>query len=258
MNFVVGHPRSGTNLVAQILNAGGARHCGHEYLVRLSSMCVRLPTDYYAGTASREAVLRLLDHYDHTPTPWITVDSNWKLTWILPVLLERYPASRFLHLTRDPAENIRSCYNLDFYGVLHERPEFRHRAFWLAAMPEIRRPDWDDLSRFERNCAFWSESHRLIGESLPAAGWSRRMRLEDLHDDRTLRGLFEFFELRRPGWLDRRLSARKPVNTKTQIKRQVAQAGSEQLGDPAEWPVAYREQLRRICREQAVELGYQV
>jgi hypothetical protein len=221
-------------------------------------MCVTLPSAFYGGAASRDAVLRLLDHYEHTPTPWITVDSNWKLTWILPVALERYPNSRFLHLTRDPAENVRSCYNLDFYGVLHERPEFRHRRFWLGAMPEIRRPDWGELSRFERNCAFWAETHRLIGESLPAAGGSRRMRLEDLHTDRALRGLFEFFELPLPRWRHRRLSARRPVNTKTQIKEKVAQAGSEQLGDPAGWPAAYREQLRRICSEQALELGYRI
>ena len=131
MDFVVGHPRSGTNLMAQLLNAGGARHCRHEYLVQLSSMCVPLPTDYYAGRASREAILRLLDHYEHSPTPWVTVDANWKLTWILPVLLERYPGARVLHLTRDPGDNVRSCFNLDFYGTLHERPEFAFRRFWL-------------------------------------------------------------------------------------------------------------------------------
>jgi hypothetical protein len=84
------------------------------------------------------------------------------------------------------------------------------------------------------------------------------MRLEDLHNDRALRGLFEFFELPLPGWRHRRLSARRPVNTKALAKQKVAQAGGEQLGDPAGWPAAYREQLRRICTEQAGELGYRI
>ena len=256
MNFVVGHPRSGTQLVAQILDAGRAGHCRHEYLAQLSSMCVTVPTDFYAGRAAREAVLRLLEHYEHTPTPWVSVDSNWKLTWILPVALERYPDARVVHLTRDPAENVRSCFNLDFYGDLHETAAFRQRGFWLRAMPQIVRPDWAQLSRFERNCAFWTETHRLIGEALPAASRSRRVRLEDLHDDAVVRGLFAFFDLPLPGRIHRALAARRPVNRKVAIKRQVAQAGCEQLGEPAQWPDAYREPLRRLCGQTALELGY--
>lgn len=258
MDFVVGHPRSGTNLMAQILNAGGARHCRHEYLVQLSSMCVTLPTDYYAGRASREAILRLLDHYDHSPTPWVTVDANWKLTWILPVLLERYPSARVLHLTRDPGENVRSCFNLDFYGALHDRPEFASRRFWLRSAPDVRRPDWGELSTFERNCAFWVETHRLIGAALPPPARSRRVRLEDLHDDDVLRDVFAFFGLPLPGWLHRRRAALQPVNRKGLIKRRLIRAGSVPLGPSAQWPPAYREQLRHICGETARELGYRV
>lgn len=257
MNFVVGHPRSGTTLVAQILNAGGAAHARHEYLAQLSSMCVTLPTDYYAGRIGDEAIERLLDHYEHTPTPWVTVDSNWKLTWILPALLKRYPEARVVHLIRDPAENVRSCFNLGFYGSLQERAEFRQRRFWLNAMPRIRRPDWDGLSQFERNCAFWAETHRLIAAALPA-GRCRRIRLEDLHDDGVLRGLFDFFELPCPGRVHRQRSARRPVNTKGPIKRQLARAGCEVLGDPAGWPASHREPLRSICAAAALELGYRI
>lgn len=258
LNFVVGHPRSGTNLIAQILNAGGARHCRHEYLAHLSSMCVTLPTHYYAGRDTAESIHRLLDHYDHTPTPWVTVDSNWKLTWILPVLLERFPDSRIVHLTRDPIANVRSCYNLDFYGSLHTRPEFRHRSFWLGSMPPISRPDWNTLSRFERNCAFWVETHRLISAAVTPGVPFRRIRLEDLRDDAVLRSLFDFFGLPLPKWRHRALSARRPVNMKTKVKAKVAQAGSGDLGDPAQWPAVYRDALRSICEQRAHALGYDV
>lgn len=258
MNFVVGHPRSGTALVAQILNAGRAHHCRHEYLAHLSSMCVTLPTAYYAGAASPDAIHRLLDHYDHTPTPWVTVDSNWKLTWILPVLLERFPDARVVHLTRDPTQNVRSCYDLDFYGSLHERPEFQHRAFWLRSAPEIRRPDWAALSRFERNCAFWVETHCLIGTALTPAVRSRRIRLEDLHDDDVLRALFDFLGLPRPSWWHRTLSSRKPVNAKAATKANVARARGEEISDPSRWQPAHAEQIRRICAQSALRLGYRV
>lgn len=146
MNCVIGHPRSGTALIAQILNAGGQQHCRHEYLAALSSLCVPVPTRYYAGEVGDDAVQRLLEHYDEPPTPWVSIDSNWKLTWMLCPFLDRFPEARVLHLTRDPRTNVQSCHNLDFYGDLHNRPEFRARAFWMKWMPAVRRHDWDTLS----------------------------------------------------------------------------------------------------------------
>ena len=73
-----------------------------------------------------------------------------------------------------------------------------------------------------------------------------------------LRGLFDFFGLARPRRAQRMWSARRPVNTKAAVKRKLARAGSEPLGDPADWPAAYREQLRRICADAAADLGYRI
>jgi len=62
MDFVVAHPRSGTTLLAELLNAGGPRIAEHEYLAKLSTMGVSLPTLFYEGRAERAAVSALLDH----------------------------------------------------------------------------------------------------------------------------------------------------------------------------------------------------
>ena len=91
--------------------------------------------------------------------------------------------------TRDPRSNVLSCHNLDFYGDLHQRPEFRARAFWMRWMPAVRRDDWDTLSPFERNCAFWTETHRLA-LTVGTHSHYRRVRMEDLQQVNLLRELF--------------------------------------------------------------------
>jgi hypothetical protein len=255
MNCVVGHPRSGTALMAQILNAGGDQNCRHEYLAALSSLCVPVPTKYYAGQVGTDAVQRLLEHYDDPPTPWVAIDSNWKLTWILGPFLEKFPKARILHLTRDPRKNVASCHNLDFYGDLHQRPEFRARAFWMRWMPAVRRDDWDTLSPFERNCAFWTETHRL---ALQVQGHPhyRRVRFEDLHEMDVLRGLFDFFGLPRPDGLRLFRAARTRVNVKRPIKRLIMAHRNDILPPYDRWAPPARERLGALCGDVAATLGY--
>ena len=257
MDCVVGHPRSGTALLAQILNAGGGQRCRHEYLAALSCLCVPVPSKHYGGLVGDDAVRRLLEHYDDPPTPWVSVDSNWKLTWILPSFLEKFPQARVLHLTRDPRANVLACHNLDFYGDLHQRPEFRARSFWMKWMPAVRRDDWDALSPFERNCAFWTESHRL---ALAVQGHPhyRRIRLEDLHDMDIVRSLFDFFGVPRPDPVRLLRAARTGVNRKRSIKRWVMTQKTDALPAYGQWPRWERERLSELCGDTGAVLGYAV
>jgi hypothetical protein len=246
VNCVIGHPRSGTKLLAHILNAAGTENCRHEYLVRLSSMCVPVPSEYYAGRASEEEVVRLLRHYEFTQWPWVRIDSNWKLTWILPVFLKQFPEARVLHLSRDPRTNVRSCHNLDFYGELHHRPEFRKRRYWLCWMPEIRRPDWAQMSPFERNCAFWTETHRLAFEGLTGHPNRLHVRLEDLHRRRSRTELFDFFDIARPTRVAGARSARMRVNDRSKLKAMLSLQKADTLPEHAQWPDALRHRLAEL------------
>ncbi len=258
MDCVVGHPRSGTAYLANVLNAGGSQHCRHEYLASLSSMIVPLATRYYAGSASEENLDRVLDHYQFTPTPWVRIDSNWKLTWVLPVFLKRFPEARVVHLARDPRPNIRSCVDLDFYGDLHERPEFAKRRFWMSWMPDVDRPDWDRLSQFERNCAFWTETHRLALAALADHPRCHRVRVEDLHDTGERSRLYDFFDLPQPTRRQSRAAARQQVNRRGKVKGAIASTKGHSLGDHSTWPNAYREQFDELCGDMARRLGYSV
>jgi hypothetical protein len=259
VDFVVGHPRSGTKLVAELLNAGQLGVAGHEHLVErtLLGTLIEAATEYYEGRLSGEEIKDLLGGAAAEPS--VQIDCNWKNTWILPPLLELHPGARVLHLVRDPRSNVIACHNLDYYGQLASRPAFEAypMARWLQAMPRIRRPDWDGLSVFERNCAFWVETHRLVLDALSSRPeHSFRLRLESLSGREASLGVHRFFGLPVPKEEEtaRVLSTR--VNTKVLDKRLIAEARSGILPRFEECPEAVQEALRRICGPMAARLGY--
>jgi hypothetical protein len=248
MDCVVAHPRSGTNLLAELLNLGGEPIAAHEHLARLSPLGVSLPTLYYEGMAQRETVMRLLDLYGRDA---VRIDSNWKLAWILGPFLERFPEARVLHLVRDPAETIRSGSALDYYGALRHHRDFagdHARNFWLSWMPRVRRDDWGSLSPFERNCAFWAESQRLIREALAGHPRVMRVSLEELaRDAEAAQRVLSFFGA--PPATAAKLAELlgRRVNQRGEMKARVAAHRS------VEWDAA---RLSEICGREAAALGY--
>jgi hypothetical protein len=259
MDFVIGHPRSGTQLLSAFLNAGGAAVSAHELLTTLAPEAVAACTEYYEGRRGAESIERILQCYERRPESAIRIDCNWKLAWILPPLVEHYPDARVLHLTREPRENVRSSYNLDYYGRLWSHPQYQtdeQRNLWLRWMPELRRDDWSSLSQFERNCAFWSETHRLLLAACESRRNYLRVRLEDLSDDSVMEDVFTFFHLAPPPREALDSVRRTRFNTKDDEKREVSALRPESLPPPAEWPEPVRATVRRLCGEMATRLGY--
>jgi hypothetical protein len=262
VDFVVGHPRSGTQLVKHLLNASGRDVSRHEFLSELSVRCVSIPTQYYSGECDDARVLHLLEHYDFHYWPQVRIDCNWKLTWILPIVRQRYPEARILHLVRDPRQNVRSCQELDYYGSSVERLPAGHdwpsrasvgaRKLWYSWMPNVRRSDWSSLSQLERNCAFWTESHRLCLEESERGGRYLRLRLEDLFQKASLVRLFDFFELPLPeGQLIEQIR-RTRFNHKDDEKREF----SSLRVAPLLWSASELAVLERLCGVMARRLGY--
>jgi hypothetical protein len=257
MDFGVGHPRSGTHLLNDLLNAGGAAWSEHEGLVNRSPdlALIEIATEYYEGRIGADRVKQVLAAcpvWRMNP-----IDASWKNTWILPVLLAAHPRARFLHLARDPRRNVIACHNLDYYGHAVTSQEHEDYARWKRAMPAIRRPDWESLSVFERNCAFWVETHRLILDTLSSRTERYTLiRLEDLRDPASAARVFRFFELPVPPEEQLRRVLSTPSNAKTSLKGQIAETKGDLLPSFEECPAELQDALRRICGPIAAQLGY--
>jgi hypothetical protein len=281
VNFVIGQPRSGTGFIAHLLNSAGSVVCLHQNLLTLTChQIVPAAFAYYEKRYPVEEIERLIKFYDMREE--IQIDSSWHSTWMLRPLQKAFPQAKFVHLVRDPRSNIRAMYNEhDFYGTLFTVPEareafmrwcVRQNRSWLyvlmhnmlSNLPRIDRADWDELSPFERNCAFWAEGHRLALDALSERNGYLLVRLEDLGRDAgaTATRILEFLDLPVPPSekLSRVLGTK--VNSKedsmwTEIHRIKATTNGTLLPDSyADWPRDYKETLKRLCGDTAARLGY--
>jgi hypothetical protein len=281
MNFVIGHPRGGTHFVSHLLGMAGPVVAIHEHLHSLTGFDIlALARAYYERAAEAAAVREMVRMYRLRPQ--VPIDCNFLLAWILPAILEEHPDAKILHLVREPRHNIRSCFNyLDCYGDFFEQLETRARFIrwtvtsnkaWLYLvmreisrfMPDIRGvDDWARLDRFEKNCHFWAEAHRLVlAHAAPRPGKYMRVRLEDLGSSTdAMLAVLDFLE-QRPPPLDRlqRLTSSR-INSHndalwTAITRIKHETASPLLPEVDLWNEAMRQTSTRICGDVARQLGY--
>jgi hypothetical protein len=80
--------------------------------------------------------------------------------------------------------------------------------------------------------------------------------MEDLHDLKVVRSLYDFFGLARPDPVRLFRAARRNVNGKREIKRAVLASKTDALPAYDRWPARDRDRLAELCGETAAALGY--
>jgi hypothetical protein len=280
MKFVIGVPRSGTSFFSHLLNAAGPVSV-HEHLISLTGFeILKASKEFSEGKKTADQIRHLVRCYKIRPE--IQIDCNFVLTHVLPVILEEFPDSKFIHLTRGPADNVRSCINqLDFYGNFFENlksQEYLFRWFvtqnmpWLFQLmkeihescPSYKVPNWETMTQLEKNCIYWRESHGVILDTLSNKKNYMRVKLEDFKTDEGLvENIFSFFDLPKPKpeKIQRILHA--PVNSSDDPMWAEFSRIKKELGIPilpkfSEWSQQEKEILVKTCGPIAGELGYEI
>ena len=168
MVFVCSTGRSGSQSIAKVFNHHPEIEARHEPNFSL----IRLSTEYAHGLKSAGKVKReLLGIYDHASTvpagKPIYMESDQKLSNLVPLLHELFPKAKFLWLTRNGRDVVASTYARGWfsdseyeistdgnYGKRGVYSEFRVDG--SLADPCLNEAEWLEMSAFERCCWYWS------------------------------------------------------------------------------------------------------
>jgi len=215
--FIVGSGRSGTQMLEKLLSTLPSVEMHHEYLVNYIQP---LAVEYYMGLDAREKLAaKIYEYYgaaiNYTDRP-LWGDSSNKISWIIDILSETFPKSKFVHIVRDGRKVTSSffhklrdeCYDDRSVAILQAwvddpqsvlRPPPEKKYWWT--LPRQGTPiakDFRSFDQFQRICFHWGEVNRVILKHLEILPSKQRFfcRLEDLvKDEDLLRQLFIFLEL---------------------------------------------------------------
>jgi hypothetical protein len=184
--FVIGAGRSGTATLAQWLSAVPGGRVAHEHEPPLLAEV----SDFYAGRLGRAELVAILRTTRSTTAlggARLSGEANHRLSVLLPLLAEAFPAARIVWLVRDGRQAVASMWHRKWYHPreAEERPPAVGR--WVEhrlrgdATGDLSAEAWAALDAFGRCCWYWSYTHRAIERDLACVQLpSLKLRIEDL------------------------------------------------------------------------------
>lgn len=203
--FVVGTGRSGSMTIARILNQHSQIACCHE-----ATLClIRLSSEYAHGRKSQEQVSEELIKMFHKtniyPEQGYYGESNQKLSNLIEPITDILPEAKFVWLIRRADTCVSSMYSRGWFSA-----QPKHRTYKLdiggehwfhfrlngAESKVFTEEQWQDMSRFEKCCWYWSHWNENIAQQLDDIDQSRSImvRLEELNSENVNR-IVNFLEL---------------------------------------------------------------
>ena len=184
--FIVGSGRNGTRSIFRMLRGNSKIEAHHEYMCENIQ---KISCLYSMGCISKEECKEeVFRHYFSAinySRKEIWLDSSNKASWIIDILAEVFPDSRFIHLIRDPRRVVPSFY-YKLREEMYDDESVRCLADWINngmnknETPPLEKKYWwklktnfsivDEneisLSRFEKVCRHWLEINKCIDSSL--------------------------------------------------------------------------------------------
>ena len=191
MFLVVTTGRSGSQSIADALSQHPRITCQHEPCAQL----IRLATEYAHGVkteADTRAELAAIYCASRVFPDGVYGESDQKLSFLLPLLAELLPQSKFIWLIRDGRDVVASTYAREWYSpdrvALGCPTDFESRRVWdyyqlngalCGALPA---GEWEAMTVFEHNCWGWTYVNEQIEAQLAALSPERwvMVRLHEL------------------------------------------------------------------------------
>lgn len=238
--FVLGHPKTGTTVIAALLaeHAGASATLDFWPRLRDPETLARV----HSGALSFEA---FVDRFRAEFSRGVVKDVH--LTFLYPKLAERFPGARRVMVVRDPRDTVRSVLDrLDLPGDREELDLSRYemRPLWRAIL-EGRWLDLPDGNYVERLAARWSLAASVYREH---ADEIELIRYEDFMRDKA----GAIVELADRLGLERRGRIEDKVDRRYQPKGRSGVVWEDFFG------TANLRAIERLCKEEARALGYSI
>jgi hypothetical protein len=213
--FLVSSGRSGTQMLEKLLSGQPEVEAHHEYLcTHVQPLAARWAMDRMARD---EALAGLAGLYgpaiEYCERP-LFADSSNKLSWVIELLAELFPAARFVFTVRDGRKVASSyfhkladeCYDDRSVAILRAHLESGRPApppdkkYWwpIPLPPAPDAADFPGFDQFDRICWHWGAINRAVLRQLAGIEPHRQFfcRLEDLTAEPTVvRQLWQFLGL---------------------------------------------------------------
>ena len=190
MFFVLTTGRSGSKSIANYLSSSNDIMCLHEP----NPILIEEAPQYLYKNYSHEKLVQLLRK---TRKPIVNGlqygESNQKLSFIIPAIVEAFPECKFIWLVRDGREVVNSAYSLGWYdNNLLKNSKWQNNLIQAPNTGDIEKNQWDKMNSFEKCCWYWGYTNKLIKTHLNLIDEKKWLlvKIEDIKYDK----IFKFLD----------------------------------------------------------------
>jgi hypothetical protein len=257
--FIVSTGRTGTHFFS---------HFFSRFLNKVVSLHEPKPdlfyvsTNFLRGKISRELAKWMIinsrkRYLSKVEKDGVYIESNNNLAYLLNLLEELFDSIKIVHVERNGIDVVRSYYSWEVRGkwvgktcfLSHNDPRDRISPNWFPENEFYNK--YQDMTRFERVCWYWSTKNRLIKYLIDKSENGTTFKFESLFvdkDEEEWKRLFTFIK-------------NSPVSSYKEILDYVKIASSnksrnKKIAGWEDWSVSQKKSFQLIAGDHMIECGY--
>jgi hypothetical protein len=175
--FITSTGRSGSKILADILNSHKDVKCTHEFAeLKTQSLGVKFLVNKIDESNLSKQLKKIYDPIINSNKKKKFIDCSDNIARYISVLKQLYPDSKFVHLFRDGRKVVSSffyklnkeIYSRKFYDETHKfflnkRKKLpMNKSYWNNPPKNMNLTNFKKLSQFNKICMYWSDTNEKI------------------------------------------------------------------------------------------------